>query len=74
MEFSNLPKQVQLIAAECLAANISIKSGLVPAEKTEPAKVQARQIRDAFIELYTERDAQDEDAPRPGFSTESQVS
>ena len=58
MEFSNLPKEVQLIAAECLAAKISIKSGLVLAEKTEPAKVQARQIRDAFIELYSRSESE----------------
>ncbi|ORJ48001.1 hypothetical protein B2M27_23255 [Kluyvera intermedia] len=52
MKFSNLPKEVQVIAAECLAAKISIKSGLVPAGQAEPAKEQARQVREAFIALY----------------------
>lgn len=58
MEFRNLPKEVQVIAAECLAAKISIKSGLVPSGQAEPAKEQARQVRDAFIELYSRSESE----------------
>ena len=51
MEFKDLPQKVQEIAAQCLADKISVRSGYGEEVKSEPAKEQARQIRDAFIEL-----------------------
>lgn len=53
MEFKDLPLKVQEIAAQCLADKISVRSGFGEGEvKNEPAKEQARQIRDAFVGLY----------------------
>lgn len=52
MEFKDLPLKVQEIAAQCLADKISVRSGFGEGGvKSEPAKEQARQIREAFIEL-----------------------
>ncbi len=53
MEFSKLPIEVQLIAAECLAAKLST-TGFGIEVKNEPAKSQARQVREAFITLFSE--------------------
>lgn len=54
MEFKDLPLKVQEIAAQCLADKISYVSGFAEgAVKNEPAKDQARQIKGAFVELYT---------------------
>lgn len=54
MEIKDLPLKVQEIAAQCLADKISIASGFAEdAVKNEPAKDQARQIKGAFVELYT---------------------
>ncbi|WP_343297366.1 hypothetical protein AAG122_19050 [Raoultella planticola] len=53
MEFKDLPQKVQEISAQCLADKISVRSGFGKGEvKSEPAKEQARQIREAFVELY----------------------
>lgn len=53
MEFKDLPQKVQEIAAQCLADKISIASGFAEgAVKNEPAKDQARQVKEAFVELY----------------------
>ena len=53
MEFKELPHKVQEIAAQRLADKISYVSGFTEGEvKNEPAKDQARQVREAFIELY----------------------
>lgn len=52
MEFKDLPQKVQEIAAQCLADRISVTSGFGDGvAKKEPAKEQARQVREAFIEL-----------------------
>ncbi|HBY5919891.1 TPA: hypothetical protein MIZ65_11435 [Klebsiella pneumoniae] len=53
MEFKDLPLKVQEIAAQCLADKISYVSGFAEgAVKSEPAKDQARQVKEAFVELY----------------------
>ncbi|MXF49969.1 hypothetical protein GR294_26230 [Raoultella sp. Lac2] len=53
MEFKDLPLKVQEIAAQCLADKISVTSGFAEgAVKNEPAKDQARQVKEAFVELY----------------------
>ena len=55
MEFKDLPLKVQEIAAQCLADKISYATGFAEgAVKNEPAKDQARQVRGAFIELYSQ--------------------
>lgn len=75
MEFKDLPLKVQEIAAQCLADRISVTSGFAEgAVKNEPAKDQARQVREAFIELYADTNADEAEKPRPGFSTECQAS
>lgn len=54
MEFKDLPLKVQEIAAQCLADKISYVSGFAEgAVKNEPAKDQARQVRESFVELYS---------------------
>ena len=54
MEFKDLPLKVQEIAAQCLADKISYVSGFAEgAVKNEPPKDQARQVKEAFVELYT---------------------
>ncbi|MCS4271170.1 MULTISPECIES: hypothetical protein [Raoultella] len=63
MEFKNLPLKVQEIAAQCLADKICFVSGFAEgAVKNEPAKDQARQVREAFIELYCEEYQGEEEA------------
>lgn len=53
MEFKDLPQKVQEIAAQCLADKISIKLGFAEGlVKSESAKDQARQVKEAFVELY----------------------
>ncbi|HEC2568060.1 TPA: hypothetical protein R2K66_000935 [Raoultella ornithinolytica] len=53
MEFKDLPLKVQEIAAQCLADKISYVSGYAEGVvKREPAKDQARQVKEAFVELY----------------------
>ncbi|RWT96642.1 hypothetical protein [Raoultella ornithinolytica] len=53
MEFKDLPLKVQEIAAQCLADRISVTSGFGGGvAKKEPAKDQARQVKEAFVELY----------------------
>lgn len=61
MEFNNLPHEIKLIAAKCLADKINSVSGF--GENAIPpttAKEQARQVRDAFIELFSDRELNDE--------------
>lgn len=54
MEFKDLPLKVQEIAAQCLADKISGTSGFGQGiVKNEPVKDQARQVREAFVELYS---------------------
>ncbi|EMB9091255.1 hypothetical protein ACFGUA_003322 [Klebsiella michiganensis] len=53
MEFKDLPPEVQEIAAQCLADKISYVPGFAEgAVKNEPAKDQARRVKEAFVELY----------------------
>ncbi|MFU7835470.1 hypothetical protein [Raoultella planticola] len=53
MEFKDLPLKVQEIAAQCLADKITVISVLGESgAKKEPAKEQARQVKEAFVELY----------------------
>lgn len=55
MEFRDLPLKVQEIAAQCLADKINVTLGFAEVcVKKEPAKEQARQIREAFVELYSQ--------------------
>ncbi|HAU5684733.1 TPA: hypothetical protein JD334_00450 [Citrobacter freundii] len=57
MEFSKLPHEVQVIAAKCLADKINTVSGFAGGEvNSGPAKEQAKQVRDAFIALFSERE------------------
>ncbi|HBW3346621.1 hypothetical protein [Klebsiella pneumoniae] len=49
---AELPAKVQEIAAQCLANKMNILEG---PDECGPAKSQARQVRDAFIELYLPR-------------------
>lgn len=75
MEFKDLPLKVQEIAAQCLADKISGTSGFGQGiVKNEPVKDQARQIKEAFVELYADTYADEVEKPRPGFSTEHQAS
>ncbi|WP_316434082.1 hypothetical protein [Klebsiella pasteurii] len=58
MEFKDLPQKVQEIAAQCLADKISYVSGFAEgAVKNETAKDQARQVKEAFVELYASQAA-----------------
>ncbi|EOF6097113.1 hypothetical protein ACK1FP_004640 [Salmonella enterica] len=61
MEFSKLPHEVQVIAAKCLADKINTVSGFAGGEvNSGPAKEQAKQVRDAFIALFSEREMEGE--------------
>ncbi|EMB3264489.1 TPA: hypothetical protein ACS624_002975 [Klebsiella michiganensis] len=63
MEFKDLPQKVQEIAAQCLADRISVTSGFGDGvAKKEPAKEQARQVKEAFVELYCEEHQDEEEA------------
>ncbi|VAP72314.1 Uncharacterised protein [Klebsiella pneumoniae] len=54
--FADLPAKVQEIAAQCLADKMDIVSVFGEgSDECGPAKSQARQVRDAFIELYLPR-------------------
>ncbi|WP_261458170.1 formyltetrahydrofolate deformylase [Serratia fonticola] len=53
MKFKDLPLDVQVIAAQTLSGKFC-ESGLATQGKTEPAKKLAREVRDAFTELYSE--------------------
>lgn len=55
MKFDDIPHDVQLIAAKCLAHKLT-SYGLLSCEtaKAVPAKEQAQQVREAFVELYEE--------------------
>ncbi|QIP56859.1 formyltetrahydrofolate deformylase [Hafnia alvei] len=54
MEFKDLPLEVQILAAEALASRILQSSMASPISNTEPALKLAREIREAFTELYSE--------------------
>lgn len=57
MEFSNLPHEVQLIAAKCLADKLNGVSLFAEDSLKKPtAKVQAKQVRNAFLALFSERE------------------
>ncbi|CNH96761.1 phage protein [Yersinia intermedia] len=51
MRFVELPREVQLIAAQTLSNRLSTL-GVGMDEKIEPVKTLAREVREAFIELY----------------------
>ena len=51
MKFQELPREVQLIAAQTLSNRLSTL-GVGVNERTEPVKILAREVRDAFIEMY----------------------
>lgn len=53
MRFQDLPPEVQVIAAQTLSGKLC-QSGLSIVGKKEPAKELAREVRDAFTELYSE--------------------
>lgn len=56
MKFEDIPYDVQLIAAKCLADKLTSYSALSCA-KVVPAKDQAQQVREAFLELYQEKES-----------------
>ncbi|EAQ6127347.1 hypothetical protein AXA88_01790 [Salmonella enterica] len=57
MEFSKLPHEVQVIAAQCLAEKMNIALGLSDDYvKGQSAKNQGLQVRDAFIALFSDRE------------------
>ncbi|HBM3191944.1 TPA: hypothetical protein LVL52_002704 [Klebsiella michiganensis] len=57
MNFSNLPHDVQLIAAKCLADKLTGAIGFADDGIKKPtAKSQAHQVRDAFIALFSDRE------------------
>lgn len=51
MKFEELPREVQLIAAQTLSNRLSMLGAGVK-ERTEPVKTLAREVREAFIEMY----------------------
>lgn len=56
MKFDDLPPEVQLIAAQALSNRISaLGGGLV--ERIEPVKSLAREVREAFIEMYLQSES-----------------
>lgn len=55
MKFQDLPTEVQEIAAQTLSGKLH-QSGFSVIGKTEPAKELAREVRDAFVELYSPSD------------------
>ena len=55
MRFEELPREVQLIAAQTLSNRLSAL-GVGVNERTEPVKTLAREVRDAFIEMYFQQE------------------
>lgn len=53
MKFEELPHEVQLIAAQVLADRMPPSSVGAVKQEIEPAVKLARDVRDAFIELYS---------------------
>ncbi|WP_447886974.1 hypothetical protein [Serratia fonticola] len=53
MKFQDLPPEVQVVAAQTLPGKLC-QSGFSVISKTEPAKELAREVKAAFIELYSE--------------------
>lgn len=49
MKFSELPTEVQVVAAKALAEKL-----LQPQGDKKPASDLAREVKEAFVELYTE--------------------
>ncbi|EAW8899705.1 hypothetical protein F3Y86_03230 [Salmonella enterica] len=57
MRFKELPHEVQMIAAQCLAEKMNIAHELSNDHiKEQSAKNQGLQVRDAFIALFSERE------------------
>lgn len=54
MEFEELPIEVQKIAAQALADRFSPSGMAPPTSNTEPANKLAREIREAFVQLYSQ--------------------
>ncbi|EBW7250970.1 hypothetical protein DQC13_00170 [Salmonella enterica subsp. enterica serovar Gatow] len=55
MEFRELPHEVQVIAAQCLAEKMNIAPELSESHiRDQSAKNQGLQVRDAFIALFSE--------------------
>ncbi|OWF84422.1 formyltetrahydrofolate deformylase [Yersinia entomophaga] len=52
MRFVELPLEMQLIAAQTLSNRLSTL-GMGMDEQIEPVKTLAREVREAFIELYS---------------------
>lgn len=58
MKFDDIPYDVQLIAAKCLAHKLTSYGALsCEAAKDVPAIEQAQQVREAFLELYREKES-----------------
>ncbi|MEN0629831.1 hypothetical protein AAIG33_20670 [Phytobacter ursingii] len=58
MKFEDIPYDVQLIAAKCLAHKLTSYGALsCEAAKAIPAKDHAQQVREAFLELYQEKES-----------------
>lgn len=51
MKFEELPHELQLIAAQTLSNRLS-ELGVGMNERIEPVKTLAREVKEAFIELY----------------------
>lgn len=56
MEFEELPFEIQTMAAKTLADWFSPSRMTAPTSNAEPANELAREIREAFTELYSERE------------------
>lgn len=56
MEFKELPFEIQTMAAKTLADWFSPSRMTAPTSNAEPANELAREIREAFTELYSERE------------------
>ncbi|CNL30382.1 phage protein [Yersinia frederiksenii] len=55
MIFVELPREVQLIAAQTLSNRLSML-GVAMNEQIEPVKTLAREVREAFIEMYSQQE------------------
>ncbi len=55
MRFVELPREVQLIAAQTLSSRLSTL-GVGMDEKIAPVKTLAREVREAFIEMYSQQE------------------
>lgn len=55
MKFEELPREIQLIAAQALSNRLSTLGSGVK-EQIEPVKTLAREVREAFIEMYSQQE------------------